>query len=178
MFRPGEDHVPTLPQPTRRAFEDPLIRTFGLLVEAHARLTRELDRRLREETGVALQTLEVLLRVSRSPEGWMPLTQLADTVALTSGGLTRMVDRLEREGLVARQRCTDDGRVVRVVLTDEGVTLMGRVLDAHRRHLAEEVGSKLDPQDVPSMERGLDALRDGDTRWTFPGQVAAATHRV
>jgi DNA-binding MarR family transcriptional regulator len=160
-----DQHIPELPDETRQAFEDPLIRTFGLLLEAHARLTRDLDRRLRRDAGVALQTLEVLLRVSRSPQGWIPLSHLADTVALTSGGLTRLVDRLERDGLVVRQRCEDDGRVVRLVLTDDGVAVLGSSLDVHRRHLAEEIGARLDPQDVAPMERGLDRLRLGQARW-------------
>lgn len=163
-----DEHIPELPDDTRRGFEDPLIRTFGLLLEAHARLTRDLDRRLRRDTGVTLQTLEVLLRVSRSPEGWIPLSHLADTVALTSGGLTRLVDRLEREGLVARRRCEDDGRVVRLVLTDEGVLVLGKSIEVHRRHLVDEIGSRLDPADIAPLERGLDSLRDGHTRWVVP----------
>lgn len=171
---PEDDRIPDLPASTRQAFEDPLIRTFGLLLEAHARLTRDLDRRLRDETGVTLQTLEVLLRVSRSPEGWIPLSQLADTVALTSGGLTRLVDRLVGEGLVARRRCADDGRVVRVVLTDRGVEVLGSVLEVHRGHLAEELGSRLDPAEVAVAERVLDALRDGQSRWSVPAASPTA----
>jgi DNA-binding MarR family transcriptional regulator len=163
-----DQYVPALPDDTRRAFEDPLIRTFGLLLEAHARLTRDLDRRLRRDAGVTLQTLEVLLRVSRSPDGWIPLSHLADTVALTSGGLTRLVDRLERDGLVVRQRCEDDGRVVRLVLTDEGVLVLGKSLEVHRRHLSDELGSRLDPDDLAPLERGLDRLRDGHSRWAAP----------
>jgi DNA-binding MarR family transcriptional regulator len=76
-----------------------------------------------------------------------------------------MVDRLERDGLVKRQRCEEDGRVVRLVLTDDGVALLGSSLAVHRRHLAEEIGARLDPRDVEPMERGLDRLRLGQARW-------------
>lgn len=141
------------------AVDDPHIRTFGLLLEAHARLTRLLDARLREDTGTTLQTLEVLLRVGRAPQGWITVSQLGDTVALTSGGITRLVDRLEAEGLLCRQRCPDDGRVVQLRLTPGGVDRLAGALAAHRRHLAEAVGPALADQDVVALDAALDALR-------------------
>ena len=141
--------------------DDPAIRTFGLLLEAHARLTRVLDQRLREDTGTNLQTLEVLLRVGRAPDGWVPVSRLAETVALTSGGISRLVDRLEAEGLLCRQRCASDGRVVELRLTGEGVERLDTALVAHRRHLAEEVSALIDPADIPALERSLDRLRGG-----------------
>lgn len=153
--------VAALPDDIVAAVEDPRIRTVGLLIEAHARLMRDLDRRLRADTGTTLQTLEVLLRVGRSDEGWIPMSQLADTVALTSGGITRLVDRLETEGLVARHRCPSDGRVVRLQLTKAGVQRLRVAIEAHRSHLDDEVGALIDPDDLGALERGLESLRQG-----------------
>jgi DNA-binding MarR family transcriptional regulator len=141
--------------------DDPNIRTFGLLLEAHARLTRDLDRRLREDTGTTLQTLEVLLRICRDPKGWVSMSTLADTVALTSGGITRLVDRLEDEGLVARRRCPDDGRVVRLEATPLGIERLAAAVVAHRRHLAEELAARVGPADRGRLESALDSLRAG-----------------
>jgi len=155
--------VVTLPDDIAAAVDDPRIRTVGLLIEAHARLMRDLDRRLRADTGVTLQTLEVLLRIGRSDEGWIPMSQLADTVALTSGGITRLVDRLEAEGLVARHRCMSDGRVVRLQLTEAGIDTLRRALAVHRSHLDDEVVAPLRDLDVGALERGLEALRAGST---------------
>ncbi len=142
-------------------FQDPNIQSFGLLLEAHARLTRVLDERLRADADMTLQTLEVLLRVGRAPEGWVPVSQLADTVALTSGGLTRLVDRLETDGLVCRHRCPSDGRVVQLRLTPAGVARLGSALEIHRQHLAEVVAHPLAAAgaDVAALQSGLDALR-------------------
>jgi len=150
-----------LPADVAAAVEDPNIRTAGLVIEAHCRITKELDRRLRSDAGTTLQTLEVLLRVGRAPEGWIPLSQLGDTVALTSGGITRLVDRLEAEGLVERHRCDDDGRVVRLQLSPVGVDRLRSCLVAHRRHLEEVVGAGLEGVDREELEAGLDALRGG-----------------
>ena len=143
--------------------DDPNVQLFGLLLEAHARLARSLDARLRVDVGLSLQTLEVLLRVGRAPAGWVPVSALADTVALTSGGVTRLVDRLESEGLLCRQRCHSDGRVVELRLTEAGVTRLRQALDAHRVHLTEEVGAPLTEAgaDIAALEAGLDVLRGG-----------------
>ena len=78
------------------------IHTFGLLLEAHQRLTRLLDAELRRSDGISLQTFEVLLRISRSPDGRLTMSELAEQVALSAGGTTRLADRLERDGLVAQ----------------------------------------------------------------------------
>lgn len=143
--------------------DDPNVQVFGLLLEAHARLTRRLDARLRADAGMSLQTLEVLLRVGRAPAGWVPVSALADTVALTSGGVTRLVDRLESEGLLCRERCDRDARVVELRLTGTGVARLREALDAHLVHLTEEVGSPLAEAgaDAAALEAGLDVLRGG-----------------
>jgi DNA-binding MarR family transcriptional regulator len=143
--------------------DDPNVQVFGLLLEAHARLTRNLDARLRADAGMSLQTLEVLLRVGRAPAGWVPVSALADTVALTSGGVTRLVDRLESEGLLSRERCHSDARVVELRLTEAGVTRLREALDAHLVHLTEEVGSPLAEAgaDTAALGAALDVLRGG-----------------
>ena len=60
------------------------------------------------------------------------MAELADGVLLSRSGMTRLVDRLEREGLLVRDPCTDDGRGTYAVLTDKGEALLD---DARRTHL-------------------------------------------
>ena len=84
--------------------DDERILTFGLLLEAHARLTKVLDPDLRTSDGITLQTFEVLLRIHRSDHNRMTMSALAGGVALTTGGVTRLADRLEAEGLVSGSR--------------------------------------------------------------------------
>lgn len=151
--------------PTRRTgvpscpFDDERILTFGLLLEAHARLTRLLDAELRASDDISLQTFEVLLRVARSPEGRVSMSELAEAVALTTGGVTRLADRLEGEGLVERCACPSDRRVVHLALTDHGRDVLDRATVHHLDALGALVQDRIRPDDLPALHRALDALR-------------------
>ncbi len=90
------------------------------LVRVHAALARELDAELDAEHGLPLSSYEVLRSLSRMPAGRMRMAELAEHVLLSRSGMTRLIDRLEREGLVARSTCDKDGRGCYAVLTDHG----------------------------------------------------------
>lgn len=139
--------------------DDERILTFGLLLEAHARLTRILDADLRATDGIGLQTYEVLLRVARSPEGTVTMSELADAVALTTGGVTRLADRLEADGLVERRSCPTDRRVVHLALTARGHDVLARATGHHLEALDRHVTSRLPAEDLPVLHRLLDTLR-------------------
>lgn len=139
--------------------DDWRIRTFGLLLEAHARLTRVLDAELRESDGITLQTFEVLLRIARSEGGHLTMSELAEGLALTTGGVTRLADRLEGDGVVRRVACPGDRRVVRLSLTPEGESVLTTALEHHLDSLELHLASQIDPEDLPALDRALDRLR-------------------
>lgn len=139
--------------------DDPRITTFGLLLEAHAQLTRLLDADLHDSDGISLQTFEVLLRISRSDSGRLTMSELAGLVSLTTGGVTRLADRLEADGLVQRVSCPSDRRVVYLALTDQGQDTLATALAHHLDSLERRVTSRVTAKDVVVFERVLDALR-------------------
>jgi DNA-binding MarR family transcriptional regulator len=139
--------------------DDPRIRTFGLLLEAHQQVTRALDLALQDSDGITLQTFEVLLRISRSPQGMLTMSELAGEVALSTGGVTRLADRLADDGLVERRACPSDRRRVHLALTDTGRDVLVRAMEHHLVALDEHLASRIDPADLPSLERALDTLR-------------------
>lgn len=141
--------------------EDERIRTFGLLLEAHTHLTRVLDAELRRSDAISLQTLEVLLRVSRAPDGVVTMTALADQVALSPGGVTRLADRLSDEGLIERRACPEDRRRVHLALTPKGARVLDEALGHHLAALDEHVTGRLEPGERTVVERVLDRWRDG-----------------
>jgi DNA-binding MarR family transcriptional regulator len=112
-------------------FDDPRISTFGTLLEVHARLVATLGAELERATGLGLSSYEVLLRLARTDGGRLRLSELANQVALSSSGLTRLVDRLERDGLLRRERCPDDARGYFAAITDEGRELFHRARATH-----------------------------------------------
>lgn len=89
-------------------------------LHTYAMLVRELDRELEAEHGLPLHQYEVLLVLARSECGRMRMSELADQVLLSQSGLTRLVDRLERAGLVTRERCEVDRRGLWARITDAG----------------------------------------------------------
>lgn len=139
--------------------DDPRIHTFGLLLEAHARLTSLLDADLRSSDGITLQTFEVLLRISRADGGQVTMSELANAVSLTTGGVTRLADRLERDGLVERRSCPTDRRVVHLNLTAAGQDRLATALEHHLEALDARVASRIAPSDLSTLERVLDDLR-------------------
>src|SRR3954447_4042414 len=70
------------------------------LLRAHDQLTRALDADLAEKHGLPLASYEVLLFLAESPDGRVRMSELAESVLLSRSGLTRLVDRLEADGLV------------------------------------------------------------------------------
>jgi MarR family transcriptional regulator, 2-MHQ and catechol-resistance regulon repressor len=139
--------------------DDPRIRTFGLLLEAHARLTSLLDADLRASDGITLQTFEVLLRISRADGGQVTMSELASAVSLTTGGVTRLADRLERDGLVERRSCPTDRRVVHLSLTPAGTATLAAALEHHLESLQRRVISRVDPDALGVVDAVLDELR-------------------
>jgi DNA-binding MarR family transcriptional regulator len=89
-------------------------------LQAHAQLVREFDRELEAAHGLPLHQYEVLLVLWRDAYGRMRMSELAEQVLLSQSGLTRLVDRLERCGLVTRERCEQDRRGLYAQITDAG----------------------------------------------------------
>ena len=100
-------------------------------LRVHAKLVRELDAELQAAHGLPLHEYEVLLTVDNAPGGRVRMTELASSVLLSQSGLTRLVDRLEHDGLVERERCTADRRGFHVRLTDEGGQILERARTTH-----------------------------------------------
>ena len=114
------------------------LRAWRGLLRTHAMLVKRLDAELEAEHGLALTSYEVLLHLNHSDGGKMRMCDVAESVLLSRSGLTRLVDRLERDGLVERVSCADDARGAFAHLTDAGRAKLeaarGTHLDGVRRH--------------------------------------------
>ena len=141
----ASDRTASAPGPAHLLDDAELAAWRGLL-RSHARLTRELDVELVSSHGLPLTSYEVLLFLADSPEGRLRMSELADSVLLSRSGLTRLVDRLERQDLLRRESCPSDRRGSYAVITQRGRALFDRArvthLDGVRRrflsHLSED----------------------------------------
>jgi len=113
-----------------RLTPDELAAWRGFL-QAHSALTHQLDAELRTEHDLPLTSYEVLLFLNDSPDGRLRMAELADRVLLSRSGLTRLVDRLEKRGLVGRAACPDDARGFFAVITDAGRQAFGVARHTH-----------------------------------------------
>ena len=103
------------------------------LLRAHAALVKTLDAELEQAHGLPLSSYEVLMYLDHSADKRMRMHDLADSALLSRSGLTRLIDRLEREQLVKRVICESDARGAFAELTAAGAS---KLADARATHLA------------------------------------------
>src|SRR5215216_5311691 len=144
---------------TRVRLDDPRLTLAGLFFETHDGLTHVLTRRLEQEFGIPRQSFEVLIRLARSPEQHLRMTDLAAQVTMSASGLSRAIDRLEAAGLVVREGCPTDRRTTYAGLTDLGRERVQCILPVHLEQLQDEFISLLDDAEQADLERILRKLR-------------------
>jgi MarR family transcriptional regulator, 2-MHQ and catechol-resistance regulon repressor len=138
---------------------DPRVTTFGKMIEAQARLERGLGASLEAECGISHSWFEILLRVGRSPDHQLKLSELANQVALTTGGITRIMDRIVEAGFLERVADPKDRRVQYAQLTSLGIEKLHAGLSVHVVDLQTELFNRLTPKQATSLEQILDLLR-------------------
>ena len=109
--------------------------------------------------NLAVNEYDVLFTLSRCPSGWLRLNELNDNVLLSQSSLSRLVDRLEKRGLLERMPAPDDGRGVLLRLTEEGAALQKEIGREHVRDIAELVGPALTAAEQRELLRLTEKLR-------------------
>ncbi|GAA3576887.1 MarR family transcriptional regulator [Nonomuraea rosea] len=125
-----------------------LLRDEGLTVEelavwrmlqrAQVRITRHLEAELLVAHDLPLASYDVLMQLAEAPERRLRMNDLAGRVLLSRSGLTRLIDRLQRDGLVARQACADDARGLFAVLTDPGAARLAEATPTYLRGIRSQ----------------------------------------
>jgi DNA-binding MarR family transcriptional regulator len=128
------------------------------LLRAHARILRRLEADLVTEQALPLASYDVLVQLVEAPEHRLRMTELAERVLLSRSGLTRLVDRLEREGLVARAACESDARGLFAVLTPAGYAKLRVASRTHLRGVEDYVTGRLEEADLADLQRVLGKL--------------------
>jgi DNA-binding MarR family transcriptional regulator len=140
--------------------DDELITTWGLVVEGFAGVSSKLTADLSTSNDIAPTSFEVLLRLFRTPGQRIPMSQLAAEVSFSSGGFTKLADRLESLNLVRRQSCPVDRRVIWVELTDHGKRVVKKAMVNHANALRAEVLNILGERDMEKLGKIMRKLRD------------------
>lgn len=145
------------PRPSPR---DPRLTAWRAFLTAHALVWRRLDEDLRVEAGMSLAEYSALLQLAEAPERRLRMNQLADGVFLSRSGVTRLIDRLEADGLVARSQCSSDGRGAEAVLTDDGLARLRAASPIHLRGIETYFLGRIPPDELTVVERALGAVAE------------------
>jgi DNA-binding MarR family transcriptional regulator len=145
---------------TQDRLDDPRITALGLLIEAAGGLSARLAAQYAEH-DLAPAEFEVLLRIARTPGQAMRMSDLAAQTLLTTSGITRVVDRLERAELVERQACPTDRRGAFAVLTAAGQRRLDAVLPGHLELVDRWFTGRLDAAELDTLLATLRTIRDG-----------------
>ena len=127
-------------------------RTF---LEAHSKVIRVLESEMIEEQSLPLTWYDILANLKYSADGKMRMQTLADNIVLSRSGLTRLFDRMTKEGLVTREPCPEDRRGTYAVITPQGTEALANANPGHLRGVCEHFLDKLDDGDVEAIQQAL-----------------------
>ena len=118
-------------------------------LRVHSALVKELDAELDAQHGIPLSSYEVLIALADAPEQKLRMAELADHALLSRSGMTRLVDRLQKEGLIERTRCECDARGAYAQLTEKGRRALAEARPSHlagvrRRFLGQLADEELE----------------------------------
>jgi DNA-binding MarR family transcriptional regulator len=149
------------PGPARRAkgrLSAEEIAVWRSFLRAHSQIIRALEADLLAEQRLPLASYDVLVQLVEAPDHRMRMTELAERVLLSRSGVTRLVDRLERDGLVRREACDTDARGLFAVLTDAGYDRLRTAAGTHLRGVETYVIGRLSSEELSQLGRLLDKL--------------------
>ncbi len=130
------------------------------VITAFTRVNAVLAREMEAETTISLEWYAILLMLAQSEEAAMRPSDLADQIGLSRSATTRLVDRLESDGLVERRACGSDRRGTFVVLTPGGEEVFKGAGRVHLRGIDEHVGSHLTDDELAQLAALLGKLAD------------------
>ena len=140
-------------------FDDTHAAAWIGLLETHKHLTRELEAELEAEHGLGISSMELLSRLARAEDRMLRLTVLADAAGLSLSRVSRILDGLERRGLVERRGDDVDTRAKNAHLTPEGLELVRAALRTHFDGVERLFFDRLDEADVETLARVFAAFR-------------------
>ncbi len=140
-------------------FDDPRLTAMGLLAETTAGLLAVTAPQIAEH-GLTGSEFEVLIRLVRSDGHRLRMSDLALQTGLSTSGVTRLIDRLEADGLVQREVCQSDRRGYWAALSVAGEAKITDVLDGHVALLDEWFTGRLSPEQLRALTDALRVVRD------------------
>lgn len=141
--------------------DDPRLRAWVAFLQAHAAVTRRLEAELHADRGLTLGEYDALVQLAVADGRRLRMSELADRVVLSRSGVSRLVDRLEADGLVARRACPTDARGSWAELTPAGLDRLRESAPVHLRGVETHFLSLISEADRAAVARALEAVVRG-----------------
>ena len=125
------------------------------VLQVQARVTEGLERALEDEVGLPLAFYEVLLRLEKEPERRMRMQELGRSIYFSKSGVSRLVSRMEREGLVARRGDPGNLRVTYAVISEKGREVFREAEEDVLREVEERLARHMDREEAGTLRRVL-----------------------
>jgi len=138
---------------------DKEIAAWRAFITAHARAIEQIELDLNRQKRVPLTTYDVLIALYEAPERKLRFKELTGRIILTKSGITRLVDRLEKEGLIAREKDLEDRRGIYAVLTPEGEQALRSAWPIYARGIKRYFASALTAREIDLIYAGMEAVR-------------------
>jgi DNA-binding MarR family transcriptional regulator len=130
---------------------DPKVEAWRAFITAHAEVVGAIERRLEEDGYLPLSSYDVLVSLSETPGHRLRMRDLARYAILSRSALTRLVDRLEAQGLLARERSGEDRRGAYAVLTDAGQRELERTWPTYGREIQRRFARHLSDDEAETI---------------------------
>lgn len=152
-----------MPQATSPELTRAELAAWRGFLRVHAALFRQLDAELEAAHGLPLTSYEVLINLQAAPGQRLRMADLADRALLSRSGMTRLVDRLERLGLLERDTCASDARGCFAVLTEAGVEWLRRARPTHLEGVRRLFLAHLEAGDLARFAEVWESMQPGST---------------
>lgn len=137
---------------------DPRLNAWRTFLYAHAQVRRQLERELQAEQRIGLADYELLLILAYSDGRRLRMSELADSLALSRSGATRLIDRLEADALVERVSCDTDRRGQWARLTDDGYERLRAASPTHLRGVAAHFLDRIPAPELETLRATLERV--------------------
>lgn len=144
-----------------KRLDDEALAVWADFLHVHAALTDVLGRELADAAGLPLAWYDVLTQLDAAPDGRLRMQELAAAIVLSKSGLTRLVDRLEQAGYVARTSCPSDRRGTFAQITASGRRALGAARPIHLAGVERHFVARLDPDQLRALGAAMTELLAG-----------------
>jgi DNA-binding MarR family transcriptional regulator len=134
---------------------DQELSAWRFFIKSHARIIEQIERDLEEEKRVPLSTYDVLIALFEAQDRRLRLQDLTKKVIITKSGLTRLLDRIEKEGLIRRERSETDRRGFYAVLTEEGEQQLRKAWPIYAKGIKSYFASPLSSEELEVVQKAF-----------------------